>query len=188
MSDSYRGSCLCGAVRFEIDEFLPHATHCHCSMCRKFHGAAYATIASAPRDKFRWLTGEDAREGYTAENGTTRTFCRYCGSSLTFASPRVPQDVIEIALGALDDDVPVTPDAHIFVASGANWAVIGDNLPQYAEGRNSARVDHEQAETPYQSSNERRSIKQGDSIGSSLSPARPSRAIPIPMWSFKLTS
>ncbi len=141
MTDKYVGSCLCGAVRFEIDEFLPEVAHCHCSMCRKFHGAAFATIAGVPRSAFRWTQGEDDLKGYTAENGTTRTFCRHCGASLMFSSPRASRDVLEIALGALDSDVPVEPNAHIFVGSGANWTVVTDLLPQYEEGRSSARID-----------------------------------------------
>ena len=140
MTDLYRGSCLCGVVRFEVDEFLPQVAHCHCSMCRKFHGASYATIASVSRSKFRWVEGEDALKGYTAENGTTRTFCNHCGSSLTFSSPRASEEVVEIALGTLDGDVAVEPDAHIFVGSGANWTVLNDGLPQYEEGRDSAEV------------------------------------------------
>lgn len=140
MTNPYRGSCLCGVVRFEIDEFLPQVANCHCSMCRKFHGAAYATIAGVSRSKFRWLEGEDALKGYTAENGTTRTFCSHCGSSLTFSSPRAPKEVVEIALGTVDGDIPVEPNAHIFVTSGANWTVVSDDLPQYEEGRNSTNV------------------------------------------------
>jgi len=140
MSNLYRGSCLCGVVRFEVDEFLPQVAHCHCSMCRKFHGAAYATIAGVSHSKFRWVEGEDALKGYTAENGTTRTFCSHCGSSLTFSSPRASEEVVEIALGTVDGDVPVEPNAHIFVGSGANWTVLSDDLPQYEEGRDSARV------------------------------------------------
>ena len=140
MTEPNHGSCLCGAVRFEVDEFLPQVAHCHCSMCRKFHGASYATIAGVRRAKFRWVEGEDALKGYTAENGTTRTFCSHCGSSLTFSSPRASEEVVEVALGSIDGDVPVEPDAHIFVASGANWTVLNDDLPQYEEGRDSARV------------------------------------------------
>lgn len=140
MTDLYRGSCLCGVVRFEVDEFLPQVAHCHCSMCRKFHGASYATIASVSRSKFRWVEGENALKGYTAENGTTRTFCSHCGSSLTFSSPRASEEVVEIALGTVDGDVAVEPDAHIFVDSGANWTVLNDGLPQYEEGRDSAEV------------------------------------------------
>jgi len=140
MTEPYRGSCLCGVVKFEIDEFLPQVAHCHCSMCRKFHGAAFATIAGVSRSRFRWVEGEPALKAYMAANGTTRTFCRHCGSSLMFASPRVPKDVVEIALGAVDGDIPVKPDAHIFVGSCVNWTVLCDGLPQYEEGRDSAML------------------------------------------------
>lgn len=141
MPQSYSGSCLCGVVNFEIDEFLPEAAHCHCSMCRKFHGAAYATIAGVSRSNFRWLSGEDALREYTAENGTIRTFCSHCGSGLVFYSPRAPTDVIEIALGTVDGEIPVEPNAHIFVGSGANWAMPGDDWPCYDEGRSSTRLN-----------------------------------------------
>ena len=140
MSDSYRGSCLCGQVRFEVDEFLPRTGNCHCSMCRKFHGAAYATIAETSRDRFRWLAGEELLKDYVADNGTTRRFCGNCGSSLTFASPLADPELVEIALGAFDDEVPVEPDAHIYVASGASWAQPRDGLPQFEAGRDSKRI------------------------------------------------
>jgi hypothetical protein len=109
-------------------------------MCRKFHGAAYATIAEARRQHFRWTSGADLIKGYTADNGTTRSFCANCGSSLTFASPNADPDLVEIALGCFDDDVPVRPDAHIYVASGATWAKPDDGLPQYEAGRDSKRI------------------------------------------------
>ena len=140
MTDVYRGSCLCGQIRFEVDEFAPRTGNCHCSMCRKFHGAAYATIAEAHRSSFRWTAGEDLLKGFTADNGTTRRFCSHCGSSLTFASPDADPDLVEIALGAFDDEVPVKPDAHIFVGSGASWASPDDGLPQYEAGRDSKRL------------------------------------------------
>lgn len=141
MNKPYRGSCLCGTVRFEVDEFLPQAANCHCSMCRKFHGAEYATIACVRRPDFRWIQGTDALKRYTAENGTTRTFCGNCGSSLEFSSPRAPDDEVEIALGAMDGDVPIVPSAHIFVGSAASWSVINDDLPQYLEKRGSIEVN-----------------------------------------------
>ena len=140
MTGPYHGSCLCGAVQFEIDAFQPQVAHCHCSMCRKFHGAAFATIAGVLRNQFRWTTGEAVLKRYIAPNGTTRTFCRHCGSSLTFASPHASEDVIEIALGTVDDDIPVKPDAHIFVGSKANWDSVNDTLPRFVEGRDSAII------------------------------------------------
>jgi len=109
-------------------------------MCRKFHGAAYATIASVARKHFRWLQGEDCLKGYTAANGTTRTFCQHCGSSLTFSSPRQSNTIVEVALGAFDGELPERPSAHIFVGSGANWVSIPDGEPQFEAGRNSPRL------------------------------------------------
>jgi hypothetical protein len=140
MAKSYQGSCLCGAIRFEVDEFAPQTGNCHCSMCRKFHGAAYATIAEARRNHFHWISGTDMLKAYTAVNGTTRTFCANCGSSLIFSSPNADPDLVELALGCFDDEVPVKPDAHIYVASGAQWARPADDLPQYEAGRDSKRI------------------------------------------------
>jgi len=140
MNEPYRGSCLCGQIRFEVDRFLPRTGNCHCSMCRKFHGAAYATIAETEQRHFRWMAGEELLKAYTADNGTTRRFCSNCGSSLTFSSPLADPGLVEISLGLFDDEVPVKPDAHIFVASGASWARPDDDLPQYEAGRDSKRL------------------------------------------------
>lgn len=140
MPGPYQGSCLCGAIRFEVDEFIPNTGHCHCSMCRKFHGAAFATIAEAWSRHFRWLSGEDSLKAYKASNATTRQFCNHCGSSLTFSSPTANPDLVEISLGCFDDEVPIKPDAHIFVGSGASWAQPDDDLPHYEAGRDSKRL------------------------------------------------
>lgn len=58
MTTTYKGQCLCGAVEYEVDEFSPKMAHCHCSMCRKFHGAAFATYGTAKKSAFRWLRGK----------------------------------------------------------------------------------------------------------------------------------
>ena len=138
---SYPGSCLCGAVRFEVDQFDQRVAHCHCSMCRRFHGTGFATIAGVSRRYFRFVEGETELNHYTAENETVRSFCKHCGASLFFATPRGDPDSVEIALGAFTCDIPVEPDAHIFVGSGANWTLRADGLPQFEAGRDSRRVD-----------------------------------------------
>lgn len=140
MTQTYKGSCLCGVVSFEVVDFDGEAGHCHCRMCRKFHGAEYATIVGVSRHSFRWIGGADALAEYQAPNGTIRSFCQHCGSSLFFQSPKEDPEILEIALGAFDDGVPVVPDAHIFVGSAANWTSIADDLPQFSESRQSAEV------------------------------------------------
>lgn len=104
------------------------------------HGAQVSTFATVFQSDFRWLEGTASLQGYTAENGTTRTFCRHCGSSLTFSSPGAPKDVVEVALGTMDVDVPVKPSAHLFVGSAANWTVPRDDLPRYEKARGSVEV------------------------------------------------
>ena len=51
------GSCLCGAVRFTQRGPFTHMTHCHCSICRKHHGAAFATYVASPLEGFKLLAG-----------------------------------------------------------------------------------------------------------------------------------
>lgn len=140
MSAPYRGRCLCGAVKYEVDGFSERMANCHCSMCRKFHGAAFATYGEARTSDFRWLEGEEELAAYTADNGTTRRFCRRCGSSMTFSSVNYPDGIVEIALGTLDSNIEMSPDAHIFVGSKASWSEILDDLPQYVGDRKSRRL------------------------------------------------
>ena len=134
MPGPYRGGCLCGAIRYEAKAFGARMGYCHCSMCRKFHGAACVAFGEAKKDDFAWLSGEADLQAFVAPNGTTRRFCKHCGSSMTFAAKNGP-DVVEVALGTLDDHPDQKPDAHIFVGSKATWSDITDALPQHHGAR-----------------------------------------------------
>ena len=109
--------------------------HCHCSMCRKFHGAAFASYAEVSRANFSWLAGEQLLQEYIASNGTTRRFCSECGSSMTFSPANSDGQVIEVSVATMDTEIAERPDAHIFVANKANWYSITDDLPQHASSR-----------------------------------------------------
>jgi len=128
-----RGSCLCRGVRFEIHGTLAGASHCHCSMCRKAHGAAFGTYAAAKAEDFRVVSGEDLITRYRSSPGIVRTFCARCGSTLQWLRESKPE-IVDIALGVLDDDPGVRPSAHIYVGSKAPWYEISDGLPQHEAG------------------------------------------------------
>jgi hypothetical protein len=128
------GSCLCGGVRFEIRSELGRSSHCHCSMCRKAHGAAFGTYAAVRKEDFQVAAGAGLIARYRSSPGVERTFCSRCGSTLQFLSERHPQ-IIDIALGVLDDDPGIRVPHHIFVGSKAPWVEITDGLPQYEEGK-----------------------------------------------------
>jgi len=53
------GGCLCGALRFSIDLPTAWCVHCHCSICRRNHGAGFVTWVGVPRDHFRMEAGEE---------------------------------------------------------------------------------------------------------------------------------
>lgn len=135
--EKMQGQCLCGMIRYEVAKLEQRMGHCHCSMCRKFHGAAFATLGEAKAHNFKWISGESHLKSYLAPNGTTRKFCENCGSSLIFAPSNDPGELIEFALGTLDSDIDIKPDAHIYTAYKAQWFEISDNLPSYSEGRDS---------------------------------------------------
>jgi hypothetical protein len=123
-----QGGCLCGGIRYEIDGPLSEVSNCHCSMCRRFHGAAFATYGKVGADHFHWLSGQELLQVYETTPGTGWAFCRVCGSSLG-----VPTDgkLSDLTLGTLDADPGVRPAEHIFVGSKAGWYDITDDLPQH---------------------------------------------------------
>jgi hypothetical protein len=127
-----QGSCLCGAVRYEVTGAFGEIHHCHCSRCRKAHGAAFSTFGRLARAQFRITAGADAVRTYRSSPQVERTFCNTCGSNLTFAFEPLPAD-IWVAVGTLDDDPGTRPSAHIFAASKAPWHPITDELPAFPE-------------------------------------------------------
>lgn len=131
------GQCLCGLVKYEVTKIEDRMGHCHCSMCRKFHGAAFATLGEAKVENFRWVAGENHLKSYVAPNGTTRKFCENCGSSLIFVPSNDTGERVEFSLGTLDTDIELKPDAHIYTDFGANWYQANDELPSYTGGRDS---------------------------------------------------
>jgi hypothetical protein len=124
------GHCLCGAVRYAIDGPLHEMHHCHCSMCRRAHGAPFSTFADCATADFRWTDGADHVRAYRSSEAVERTFCDTCGSRLTFGFAPLP-DRLWIAVGTLAEDPGIRPSGHIFASSRAAWAPITDDLPQF---------------------------------------------------------
>ncbi len=118
----YRGSCLCGTVRYEINASFSDVSHCHCSMCRKAHGAAYGSYGNVRRGEFQFLSGESSIVAYQSSPGVVRTFCGRCGATLQWYRTNPPSEQVSFALGTLDTPyVPTSRPKHIYVASRAPW-------------------------------------------------------------------
>ena len=133
MKQNYRGSCLCGSVTYEVSYLSSEAANCHCTMCRKFHGAAYGTLVSVKG--LIWLSGKESIKDYVGVNGTVRSFCIECGSSIGFREKNSSLEEIELAIATFDEEIPVKIDAQIYTNYKACWVELQDNLPTFPEGR-----------------------------------------------------
>lgn len=122
-----KGSCLCGDIEWQVSEPIKMAVNCHCSMCRKAHGSAYAAFVVTDAGDFHWVKGEDKASVYQSSSDGGRAFCPRCGSIL----PVVMNGMAFVPLGNLDKHVDHPLDSHIFVASKAPWFDITDDAPQY---------------------------------------------------------
>lgn len=124
-----RGACLCGAVQFEIELPTKWVAHCHCTLCRRAHGAAYVTWASVPVAQFRLRSGEVDVVHYRSSANATRGFCRVCGSTMFFQSTRWAGEM-HVALANMLDPVDRAPQVHAFYSDRASWVAVNDGLPR----------------------------------------------------------
>jgi hypothetical protein len=122
----HKGSCLCGAVSFEVDADLPGPDACHCTQCRKTSGHYWAST-DVPRTALT-IHGADRVTWFRSSEKVRRGFCSACGSSL-FWDP-IYKDRIGIAMGAFDSPTGTKLAIHIFVADKGDYYDIADGLPQ----------------------------------------------------------
>lgn len=124
------GACLCGAVRFAVELPTLFCAHCHCSMCRRGHGAVYVTWFGVPCERLRVLAGADRLVRYRSSEHGTRSFCGVCGSTLFCESTNHPQ-YLDVVLANMEGPIDQPPGAHFFFDDRAGWVAIGDALPRF---------------------------------------------------------
>ncbi|MGE0787252.1 MAG: GFA family protein [Sandaracinaceae bacterium] len=125
-----RASCLCGAVRIEVEGDLPPPDACHCVNCRKFSGH-FAVGPDIPRDRVT-IHGEENVTWYRSSEKVRRGFCATCGCSLFFDPiDQVKNPWIAVSLGAFDDPTETSIKMHIFVSQKGDYYTIDDGLPQH---------------------------------------------------------
>jgi hypothetical protein len=125
MADTFKGSCLCGGVEYEVKD--PEALgYCHCTRCQRWTGSSLAGVVVA-EENFTFTKGEDLVKRYESEFAP-RNFCGNCGSSLY-------DDLggkYFVAAGLMRE-LDLEPAFHLQVAYKANWHQIGDSAPQFDE-------------------------------------------------------
>lgn len=119
---STSGGCLCGAVRFTVDETVTEFSVCHCNTCRRWSGAPFMAVECGPDVHFE---GDEHIARYQSSDWAERGFCKTCGSNLFY---RLTGDgSYHMALGAFDDQdgfdmslqffIDEKPDGYTFANS-----------------------------------------------------------------------
>ncbi|HQT68893.1 MAG TPA: GFA family protein [Thiobacillus sp.] len=126
-----RGTCLCGAVKFEITDTLPNIYQCHCSLCRKSTGAFANAALIVPGNQFQWVSGQGCINSYENESGYRSDFCAKCGSPLP-NSLKGKTDYW-VPVGLLEDKANLEVAAHLHVGSKASWEVIATGGVHYQD-------------------------------------------------------
>jgi hypothetical protein len=121
------GRCLCGAVHWSYDAPLTAMSYCHCSVCRKHHGTLFATSVAGPLSTFHWRGGTEQISTWLSSTGGKRSFCSVCGSKV----PNIGGDQVFMPAGALEGELGIRPQMHLFVGSKPAWHILSDGLPKH---------------------------------------------------------
>lgn len=129
MNTKHSGSCLCGAVGFEVEGEFERFFLCHCEYCRKDTGSAHAANLFSSTAILKWTSGEDKITQFTLP-GTrhSRSFCRVCGSAVPMM--QMNGALLVVPAGSLNSEVRIKPEAHLFVSSRANWDEALEKVPR----------------------------------------------------------
>jgi hypothetical protein len=121
------GGCQCGAVRFAVDAgTLGRASICHCRMCQKAFGNAFAPLVTAR--SLTWTRGRPKH--FRSSNKVRRGFCGDCGTPLSYEPDGLHP---EIAIAALDNPGAVPPVIQVGTESRLPWAAGLGALPERSE-------------------------------------------------------
>jgi ADP-ribosyl-[dinitrogen reductase] hydrolase len=124
------GSCLCGAIQYQVDQLDSAIAHCHCRTCRKSHAAAFNTAARVDRGHFRWVRGRERLSSFESSPGKLRKFCSICGSHLIADRPVCSYIILRVA--TLDEDPGDRPQFHIWTSHRTPWLGF-EGLSSHAE-------------------------------------------------------
>lgn len=144
MSVALVGGCLCGAVRYRLDDApasIVDAGYCHCRLCQRASGAPVVAWLTLPIAKLAYTRGTPIVFASSAHS--QREFCATCGTPIAFRRIQSPQTV-DVTLASLDDPSSVSPHYHIWRQSRLPWFETADALPRHEDAGPDAHDDRDQ--------------------------------------------
>lgn len=124
MSNRLTGGCLCGAVRYSVNEDFKAFYQCHCKQCQQLTGSAFASNIFTDPENIEWEAGHDKISFYEhPTRGFSKAFCTECGSAVPFINKS--KSSLIIPAGSLIDEPHIKPQANIFTSEKACWLEAG---------------------------------------------------------------
>lgn len=125
------GGCLCGDLRFILDFPSKWVAHCHCTLCRRAHGAAFVTWVGMDRDKVAIDDPHGRLSWHASTSRGERGFCARCGSTVFFRGDRWP-DELHVTLANLHGPADRAPQLHAYWDTHVDWVGLDpdDGLPR----------------------------------------------------------
>jgi hypothetical protein len=125
-AEPMRGSCLCGAVSFEVTEPFAGVSQCHCTTCKRISGGTGTVSGRVRTGAIRIQSGQELIRTYQPSEGTAKSFCSVCGSNL-FGGGWPDSPMTTVRVSALDTAFDRRPEVHVFVRSVAPWETLPDD-------------------------------------------------------------
>ena len=129
------GQCLCGKVKFEVENNFDYFHLCHCKQCQRATGSAHASNLFTRAENFNWRTGEDSVKRFDVPGRIiSNAFCVECGSGLPYLS--LSGEALVIPAGCLNEQPGIAPGANIFWSERAQWyesAILASHVEKFPE-------------------------------------------------------
>ena len=128
MSETYEGSCFCGAVQIVVTGEPVAAGYCHCASCRSWAAAPVNAFSLWKPEAVTITRGEDRIGAYHKTPKSDRKFCTVCGGHLfTFHPPFGLIDVYAATIPTYRH----TPTVHVNYAETV--LRMHDGLPKFSD-------------------------------------------------------
>ncbi len=114
--DTFQGACQCGAVKYSVAPGPARQTVCHCRMCQRATGNAFAPLMEVDNDRITW-TGY--AKTFRSSNIAERGFCDECGTPLFYRM--IDRDTTEFMAGTIDTDIVFHPVENYGAESRLSW-------------------------------------------------------------------
>lgn len=128
--ETHNGQCLCGGIRVQVDGTLPPIQVCHCRMCQRAQGGAFAAVLVLPRAAVQVTDPEGLLTAYDSSPGKQRLFCRRCGSPVFSRRGTLP-GVLRVRAGLLDPPLRTRIAWHAYTDEACDWWPGDEDAPRF---------------------------------------------------------